>query len=102
MTTPNTEPIPATDAEIARLLSALQKYPDDDSPADSDIADTGITPRILIARIEQEREIRRELRELLTELDTDRNFRLYVHHSYQDRLEALLFLAAKMEGDYAR
>lgn len=114
--TPNTEPKPATDAEIARLLSALRKYPDDDSPADSDIADTGITPRILIARIEQEREMRRELARVLKSAIGHCDCADYNNKALfpctDDRpcagcymtstADALLSRAAKMEADYGK
>ena len=47
--------LPASDKEIAALRAAIAAYPEDDSPVDSDIADTGITPAMLLARIEADK-----------------------------------------------
>lgn len=49
------EPIkPATDEEIEGLNKALAFYSPDDCPSDGDIADTGVTPRLLLTRIESD------------------------------------------------
>lgn len=91
--TPNTEPKhrPATDEEITLI-----------GPVFGSQSNTDGLVKMLILRLEQEREMRREFQALLTVLKMDRGFRLYVHDTYQDQAEALLARAAKMEEDHAK
>lgn len=109
-TTPNTEPIPATDAEISGIAAwncDCRFQAGKDRHTRECLMVFG--PR-LIARIEQEREMRRELTKVLEAVNAAIAFgllaelRLY-HRAWQglnDSVMAALARAAKMEADNAR
>lgn len=110
MITPNTEPIPATDAEIEKIRASLTIYLRFGKPSVR-MAVTALEDiDQLIARIEQEREMRRELTKVLKAVNVAIAFGLLAelrpyHGAWQglnDSVMAALARAAKMEEDNAR
>lgn len=103
MTAPNTEPISATDRQVDAIKAGLAKaFPARTAP---DLA-AQMVLQILIARIEQEREMRRELARVL---EKTTNKLQAVRMSGDGRALAViqtanlaLARAAKMEPDNAR
>jgi len=136
VTTPNTEPKPrpATDSEIAEFFDLLQSFGcetgrvdgklmgrcsvcfgpwfDPESPDEihHDPDCSYVTGPSVLARIEQEREMRRELEKVLHAVNGAIAFGLLAelrpyHRVWQglnDSVMAALARAAKMEADYAR